>query len=273
MGWKDILIQVGSGPREAQRLGIAAELAERLGAQLRGAYLRGPRLVDVAAASPDLGWMLSADVQRVTLEQEAEDERAAERARAMFFALVGPHLSPAWVDQEWAADPWIAQIRCADLTIVGAAGEAGLFAPLSPDRLAAVSGRPILILPSQTERPVGRQILVAWNGEREASRALNDAIGLIEQADDVAVVTVSTADSAPVDHCELKAHLRLHGVSATMVKRSGDAASVLRREAAERGADLIVMGVYGRSRMAEWVLGGVSRSMLRDPVLPILMSH
>ncbi len=273
MAWRDILIQVGSSPREGERLACAAELAKRLGARLRGVHLRGPRLIDVAGGSPDPGWMVSAEVQRVSLEQEAEEIQSAEQARKLFQAVVGDSLASGWMDGEWSAEAWVAQARCADLTIVGAPGDAELYAPLSPDRLAAISGRPVLILPP-TAGAIGRHVLVAWNGGREATRAISDAMPLIEQADAVTVVSVETAEATAADDLALTAHLQAHGVAAALLRRTGpNPAVVLRREALARGADLIVMGVYGRSRMAEWVLGGVSRAMLRDPPLPILISH
>ncbi|HEY2659916.1 MAG TPA: universal stress protein [Caulobacteraceae bacterium] len=274
MTWRDILIQVGSDPREAERLALAADLAERLGARLRGAHLRGPRLIDVAGASPDPSWMVSTEVQRVAQEQEAEETQGAEQARETFQSVVGRDLTSNWIDLEWSLEAWIAQARCADLTIVGATGDTRLYSPMSPDRLAAVSGGPVLILPPTADGPIGHRVLCAWNGGREASRALKDAMPLLELAEAVTVLSVETAEAAPVDDAGLGAHLQAHGVAATLVQRRGsNPAAILRREALSRAADLIVMGVYGRSRMAEWVLGGVSRAMLCDPPLPLLISH
>ena len=273
MAIRDILIQVGAGPHETERLALAADLAERLGAALHGVHIEGPRLADLAGGGADLAWMASNEVQRIAREQEAEETRRAEAAHRIFEGVIGESPVSDWSDLAWASDAWTLRARLADLIIVGATDDPLLAAPLSPDRLACASGRPVLILPP-VKGAVGHRLLIAWNGGREAARALHDAMPLIEQAQAVSVVAIETAEAPAPDLDELAAHLQAHGVTPRLVrKRGADAAALLLEEARSQGADLIIMGVYGRSRLTEWVLGGVSRDMLRQSQVPVLISH
>jgi nucleotide-binding universal stress UspA family protein len=116
---------------------------------------------------------------------------------------------------------------------------------------------------------------VAWNGSREAVRAVNDALPLLVEAEQVEVVCVTPhPDSASMDAICL--HLARWGVSAVAHPLPVGDQSVgpaLLSRAAEFGADLLVMGAYGHSRLRELILGGVTREVLGDMTLPVFASH
>jgi nucleotide-binding universal stress UspA family protein len=140
------------------------------------------------------------------------------------------------------------------------------------------SGRPILVVPYIFEEPGKLEmVLVAWDGSQAAARALGDSLPLLAQAKRVRVVTVEGVREPANDHWrkEVVRHLKRHGIEAeadTLVS-AGDTANTLLSHAADSGADLIVMGGYGHSRIREIVLGGVTREILRSMTIPVLMSH
>lgn len=172
--------------------------------------------------------------------------------------------------------------RTADLIVASASDPdwpAGQWLNIA-DALVIESGRPVLILPRKAlPARIGRKVLVAWNGRREAVRAVFDALPFLIDADSVTVVAVNTPWetvspwSAEDDICTT---LKRHGVpceATESVKARHGAGEAIAEKAAAVGADLLVMGCYGHSRMREFVLGGATRHILGGSPLPVLMSH
>lgn len=143
------------------------------------------------------------------------------------------------------------------------------------------SGRPILAFPYEVERPHLQSfahIVIAWDGSRAAARALADAMPLIAASGKVQVLSVLDEKPALLagQWRGVLNHLARHDVKAEVVElRSGGAAigHVLRTFAREAGADLLVMGGFGHGRMRQFLLGGATSSLLRDPGMPVLLSH
>jgi nucleotide-binding universal stress UspA family protein len=121
-------------------------------------------------------------------------------------------------------------------------------------------------------------VLVAWKDTREAARALRDALPLLRECEHATLLEVGEGAAAEGDDESLQAAgrwLAAHGVGADL-RREADvcgAANQLLSRAADLGADLLVAGGYGHSRLREWVLGGVTRHLLKHMTVPILMSH
>ncbi len=142
------------------------------------------------------------------------------------------------------------------------------------------SGRPILLIPPQFRGEwVGKRVLIGWKPKREAARALADAAPFLQAADTAAVVTVDSERETygAASGAEIAALLRRKGVKAELravATAEGESAEdKLLAEAASMGADLIVIGGYGHSRLREFVFGGVTRSLSRHSPIPVLMSH
>ena len=142
------------------------------------------------------------------------------------------------------------------------------------------AGRPVLLAPQVWRpRPIGRRIVVAWKPTRQASRALSDAEDFLQQASQVVLLTVdmdNTEDDCRRSGGDIIRHLERRGVAASAcaiapVGRT-EARSVL-DHAAAIDADLIVMGGFGRSRMSEFIFGGMTREMVRTASTPVLLSH
>ena len=149
------------------------------------------------------------------------------------------------------------------------------------DSLLFESGRPILVVPQgRTVELPFRRAIVAWQPTREATRALHDALPLMRGASSVDIVVVDPAVGetrhGPDPGTDVAAHLARHDLAVNVVSlpsRGDTVATVLRRHAVETGADLIVAGGFGHSRMREWVLGGTTRELLQDARIPVLFSH
>lgn len=150
-----------------------------------------------------------------------------------------------------------------------------------PENIIVGGGRPVLVIPYAGEfATIGCRVLVAWDGTREAVRALHDALLLIAKAEAVTVVTVrsregSFAQDTPALHRVVR-HLKQHGIAAQYEEAlRGDLSvvEVLLSRTTDLDADLIVAGAYHHSQFREALVGGVSRDLLDHMTVPVLMSH
>jgi nucleotide-binding universal stress UspA family protein len=141
------------------------------------------------------------------------------------------------------------------------------------------SGGPLIIVPYIQKAPLTLDhVMVCWDGGRAAARAIRDAMPFLRRAGgiEVVIVTNERGKQDQIERADIGAHLARHGLN-VKVKRTPvgdvDVADMLLSHAADEGVDFIVMGGYGHSRLREFVLGGVTRSMLRTMTVPVLMSH
>jgi nucleotide-binding universal stress UspA family protein len=274
----DILVVIENASVVPQRMLPAAALAARFGARLTGFFATG---YPIMAAYGDVsGWE-----QLVDAYLEAQRREAAAAAAAFRQALTRDKLHGEWIFRE--ADETgsvIAEAALYDLVIVGQPNpDAGLTGAigLRPEEIVLGCGRPVLVVPYAGEfADVGRQVLFAWNGSREATRGLPDAMFLLPEAAAVTVIEIdppAPGVAAPAATAALvAAALVRRGIAAKPeTETTGDIGveDLLLSRAADLGADLLVMGSYGHSRLREFVLGGVSRGMFRHMTLPVLMSH
>lgn len=142
------------------------------------------------------------------------------------------------------------------------------------------SGRPVIVVPAGWRpAPLGSHVLVAWKPTREAARALGDADAILAGAERVSVVTVDAGASRGYGQqpgADIAAHLAFRGANVELFNLdSGDRseAAAIQDHARVVGADVIVMGGYGRPRLSELIFGGVTREMLKTAMIPVLMSH
>lgn len=185
-------------------------------------------------------------------------------------------------DRASLADIVLASARAADLVVV--AQRDGAWSQSShldvDDALILGSGRPVLMIPNDGPcSTAARRVLVAWNQSREATRAVLDALPLLQQAEDVAIVIFAPDETAlPLQGAEphICAALARHGVKCCVTQSAtvhADIGRSLTQQAISYRADLLVMGCYGHSRLREFVLGGASRHQLRHMLILVLMSH
>jgi nucleotide-binding universal stress UspA family protein len=274
MNFKTIMVHVDDSDRAATRIEVACALALRQEAHLVGVALTGVSRYYYRDAGTDLA-------RTVLAPYMDEIYRKAERALDAFTGLataagVRSH-ERRLVDDETGAGLALSG-RYADLLVLGQS-EPGTPTPPPGGDLAAhvllACPRPLLVVPYiQRDAAVGKRILVAWNGSTEAVRALSAALPLLRQADSVAIAGFCPADEAAADPALLP-YLKRHGISATLIKESPGLGSgePLLSLLADQCADLLVMGGYGRARLSELVLGGVTRTVLQAMTVPVLMAH
>ncbi|CCQ74407.1 universal stress protein [Magnetospira sp. QH-2] len=138
------------------------------------------------------------------------------------------------------------------------------------------TGKPVLMTPSMVPDHMGRRIVVAWNGSAEATRAVSAAMPFLLQAEAVYLLSAESENDEEQDVGEVATYLSWHGVTTTSLVFSPGGLSIgeaLLGECGKVEADLLVMGAYSHSRVWEMVLGGVTRHILEEASLPVLMAH
>jgi len=145
-----------------------------------------------------------------------------------------------------------------------------------PTNVALGSGRPVMIVPDFSEQAkVGKSVLVAWNGTKESTRAIHDAMPFLQSADYVNLVSL-TPENESADVVDIESHLEHHGVTFDMLHShamENEISNQLAHFAKKFDSDMLVMGAYGHSRLSEYILGGVSKSVFRSTNIPVLVSH
>ncbi|CAN7503223.1 universal stress protein [Phenylobacterium sp. LjRoot164] len=248
-------------------------MARRLRAQLTGAFLRPvlPRPYGVEG-----GWMSDDLLRQMITAQRSTAEDAEARVRAGLMERAGR----AGTGVDWVAVDTFGRLveraRLSDLVIAPSRGHMGGDVDFDAGRLGLACGRPLVVI-SQTDpaTSIARRVMICWNGTRESARAWRDAWPIILAADEVALAIVRPEIDFD-DLADLRFRLsRWDRRVDTFVDAAGEglAAEVLRRHASEWGCDLLIIGLYGRSRLSEQLLGGVSREFIADPPCPLLVSH
>ncbi|MBU7442245.1 universal stress protein [Paraburkholderia fungorum] len=278
MSYKTIVVHLDTSPNAHPRLEIALRLASRFGAHLTGAF---------AVFSPD---PRSLYVMSGTAEYYKQHETMRMERRAALERLFHAELRRAEVQGEWVAIDEPAGLaiqqagRCADLIVAGQDNPddpESYVGDYFPENLILSSGRPVLLVPyASNERATGEQILVAWDGSREATRAVHDALPFMRTAKNTTILTVNGGQDgghARIPGSDIAAVLARHGVQVQVADietgPGGSVGEVLLSQVADGGADLLVMGGYGHARWRELVMGGATRTMLRSMTVPVLMSH
>ena len=175
----------------------------------------------------------------------------------------------------------LSSARCADVVVVRQHEEEKEedFADL--EALVLESGRPVLFVPYVGRKSVAiEHAVVAWNGTRESARAVYDALPLLQAAKEVEILTVDPEDnveqSKAMAGAEIAAALTRHGIKVSTKMEISDglpAAAIIQNRLADTGSDLLVMGGYSKSRLREYLFGGVTRAMLKSMPNLTLMSR
>jgi nucleotide-binding universal stress UspA family protein len=286
MTFKDILVHLDEGPRGSMRLKVAADIARRNGAHLTGIFIAdipGSDLFYGAGMPFATGGGMDQMVNALRADAMARADTVAREFRE---TLRREELEGEWRVVEGDTVSLLAlHARYADMTIVGQPNDDEPYKGATADAVLVnvmlASGRPVLAVPyaGQFER-VGERVLVAWNASREATRAVNDALPLLRGAKSVTILAVNPKHGieghGDVPAADIALHLARHGVKAEAAHTiandisEGDA---LLSYAADLGVDLIVCGGYGHSRAREMVFGGVTRTLLQEMTVPMLLSH
>lgn len=277
---KNWLVFADRGAESQARLDCAAAMAEDWGGHLTCVAIR-------AHPSFNLTYESVAASQKYFEEVKEAHADAAALAEAVKARLAERDQS---ADVRWGCDavgglPEIAAIHgyYCDLALVAQPGEDALAAMHSAvlEGILFSSGRPAVMIPhGWGGRRFGERIVVAWTPAREAARALHDAMALLRGAASVSVAivdpTIGERSYGEEPGADIAAALARSGVNVTvdrLASGGGGVAATLRGHAKAHGADLIVMGGYGHSRLRQAIFGGVTRDMIAASTVPVLLSH
>jgi nucleotide-binding universal stress UspA family protein len=278
MGLNDIVVYVDGAEATKARVDFAVALAKAHGAHLIGVAFAPTALLPLYGADVGFADMTEvlqsvktqgeAALEAFSMRAEAEGVRAEKRLMQGIseqfphdFARCTRHVDLAIIGQPRDGDPLIGQYALVE-------------------RCLFASGRPVIIVPAAPGKVVpSGTLVVAWDGSAEAARASNDALHFLEPAQ--RVVLLIAAKSEPEDGSEpsgddMVAHLARHGVTVELMRvpaGEGDIGRLLLTKSKELGADMIVMGAFHHSRWREFILGGVTLTMLEEATIPLFMAH
>jgi nucleotide-binding universal stress UspA family protein len=271
--------------------GPAAEAAVQAALAVADSFEAHLQLLHVRPDPESLVPMIGEGMSGVMLDQMVEGFRAeslerAAVARRLFEALSARRAGvPAdgkatlsFREEEGREDEVTARLgRLHDL-IVLARSERQAAAPSTVTLESALlhSGRPVLVAPGEPTQAIGRKVVMAWNGKMQAARALGASLPFLGRAETVTILT-AVESHTPGRPQEVVRYLSWHGIRAEGVEvpapSPGKVGQILLDHVAQAGADLLVMGAYGHSRLKEMILGGATREVLGHAPLPVLMAH
>jgi len=274
---KDLIVNLGIGQPHDAAAGYAISIAETLDAHVSGIAFAYEPLVPpsimggIPLEAIDAQWRASEQVAATAI---ASFEEAARRAGV----AVEHRKLPASLGS--AGDLFGRLARRFDLAVVAQAEpKSGGAARSVIEGALFGSGRPVVVVPYIHQRGLSLdRVLICWDGGRQAARAIADAMPFLHRAGaiDILVVDAGRSQNDELPGADMGEHLARHGLKVE-VKRiiSTDVAvpNTILSHAADIGADLIVMGGFGHSRLREFVLGGATRGVLAAMTVPTLMSH
>jgi nucleotide-binding universal stress UspA family protein len=277
MGLKDIVVYVDSTEAAKARMGFAVALAKEHGAHLIGIAFAPTALLPLYGA--DVGFADMSEVMASVKTQGANALKDFEARAAAARVSVEAELMQG-MSEEFPHD-FARTARQADLSILGQPRDGdpliGQYALV--ERCLFASGRPVVIVPASTSKPsLMGTIVAAWDGSAEAARAINDALIFLKPASRVVLVVgvMGEDDEQAPQTDDMMAHMKRHGIMAeTMLIKvgEGDVGRSLLQTAKDLGADLMVMGAFHHSRWREFILGGVTLTVLEEATMPLFMAH
>jgi nucleotide-binding universal stress UspA family protein len=273
MAYETVMVHVDAEGGSVDRIDIAAELCKRNEAALIGIGGWSPGM----AFAADVAVLDDEPVKHQTEELTALMTTAEQRFRAAAQDVK---------DLEWRGalrlplDHLVRESRSADLVIIGTQMASERHCVVLDTGAAILRmGRPVLLVPTGVRKLSGRRVVIAWKDCREARRAVRDALGMLQDADEVLIVEVSEKtieDKAVKGLDDVANYLKHHRIAVgkkVFLRRGHTIAADILVLAQKEGADLIVAGAYGHSRLGEWAFGGVTRDLLNGSSICCLLAH
>jgi nucleotide-binding universal stress UspA family protein len=266
------MIYIEAGRTPEQRVRITTGLADKFNATLIG--------VSAIPIAPPV--VANGVVTLAPTEDDIERIRA-ELAKGgnWFRAIAGDHRKPEWRSfLDFPAAIISREARSADLVIIGQTKwSLSEYGSVEAGDAILQMGRPTLVVPEGVGSLQAKHVVIGWKDAREARRAVCDAIPFLREAERVTVVELCgpNEEKSAVEHVEdVARYLMRHRINSgtrVMLQEEGSAAAQLTRLAQNEGADLLVTGAYGHSRLGEWIFGGMTRDLLATSPICCLMSH
>lgn len=278
MAIKDLAVAYNASSNAKAALSFAIQMCKKYDAALTGLHVHTPMALDQQVKKWTPKNVLESLEKAGQESIKAAEEEFRSLAAAEFDGVVD------WVTEIGQTNDHLANLaRYYDMLIIGQFSEPGEIKRqhIRAEDLVMRAGRPLIVVPNGYEvRPFEEHAAVAWDGSRPAARALADAMQILETKKRLDIVRVgaekSEAEDAAPPSRDIIRHLERHGVDARrialMASREGIGRTILEYC---RGTqpDVLVMGAYGHARLREDLFGGVTRHILQNMNVPVLMSH
>ena len=271
MTFGTIMVDVDFDEDSQDRIHIAAGIANRFGSFLVG-------VAGWALRGPDDPRLSGLD-HRTENAQKKIVERL-DQLKVTFQQIAGETpRGTGWRSSTSMPNEFIsAQARAADLVIGQRLSPGDKFHTYDPGTVIIGAGRPVLVIPRGMRRFQSSNVLIAWKDTREARRAVRDALPFLKQAQSVCIAMANPDDSQRADAqiADLLEYLRHHDISASRqiaTVADENEGNILGALARDHESNLIVAGAYGRTRLSEWIFGGVTRHLLLTSSVPCLFSN
>ncbi len=282
MAIKDLIVAFDGNEASRKAVLLALQMCRKYDAGLTGIYIQRTDGFE----SHVRRWIAEDVLQQL----ERSGQEAASAVKAAFEELIAQAEFPnrcRWHSEGGAGSVGVPIARLAryhDILLIGqfASGYRDQRNAVDPEELVLRVGKPVIIVPrSYQPAPFREEAVVAWDGSRQASRALTDAMQILETKQRLDVVTVAVDGFAGTDlgspGRDLVGHLKRHGINAKHVqltaKRKIDVGSVLLGYCADTRPDILVAGAFGQNKIGSRLFGGISQYLLENMTLPVLMSH
>lgn len=280
MSLKNLVVHLDRSAGTSGRIDIAVRLAERHDAHLTGVLIRSIESRTPQDAYGDMSSQLARRAMEMVAAETTERREADEAVLANFERVAaGSGISSDHYAESVSAPSEVAAhlmryARTADLIVLGKTESDHNM----PHDVLFAAGVPIIVVPPSSAGGIGRRIVIAWNGSAESARAVRDALPILEKAEKVTVLCVDgTRAGANIQPGEdIARHLGFHGIDVSILNADRERRSVgetILAQALDLHADMLLMGAYGHSRLREFVLGGVTKRVLAQAELPVMMSH
>ena len=275
---KDVLVFCDIGRTTESRIDTAFDLAGIYDAHVTAVFI--PPTIQYNA----VGFEARASMLLPVDEQVERTNKVAESTKGSFISKAKiSGIAHEWIDDDIDIDTFISHSRYSDITIAPQ-----YYVEHVPNTKTRITdyvsthiGTPLLVLPNKNKKfQLLNNIVIAWDESPQAARAVHDAIPLLKQAKDIHVIMVPEEEFLEkkliISGQGLKSYLSHHGLDVTTVtvkKTKPKIAEDILGAAKSYKADLIVMGVYGHSKIRESVFGGTSKHLLKKSSIPLLVSH
>ncbi len=275
MAIKDILLHIDTTDRGAGVSDFALSLATEMGAHLTAAGI----VLEIVPPASFMG-EYPYDIMAEAIEQARQAaEQNYRKIAAAAPATVQTELVMIQAISGQAREDFGRLARHFDIAVAGQGGdEGGSDDELMVEGALFSSGRPVFVVPNIHKGPAKLgKAMVCWDGGLPSARAVAGSIDILKRAGKVEVVSIAGRNlpNEELPGFNITRHLTRHGISATLKKlpAAQDIGATLLSYAADSGADYMVMGAYGHSRLREFVLGGTTRTILGSMTIPVLMAH
>jgi nucleotide-binding universal stress UspA family protein len=273
MSYATLMVHVDANFTRERIVSITCQLADKFSANIIGVSA-SPIPTPVIANGVIVNVATQDDIDQIRDRLQAKEDWFRQKAGAA-------RRSISWRSElDFPTEFLIAQSCAADLVVVNPTREfVGAYNQLDAAGVILNAGRPVLVVPAEVRSLQADRIVIGWKGAREARRAIVDALPFMHEASRVTIAEVceesdeSAAQRGINAVVQYLAQHRINCESKIVLHPDGSIAARLVRLARDEGADLLVAGAYGHSRLGEWVFGGVTRELLATSPICCLMSH